>query len=101
MEPLQVRPCGNFSPANLTEADPHDIDSPGTSVIISPAGEKVDPIVKEQGKRVTANTTYNTGSVVSKTPGSLKVSFDERLKDENLAQFCRQVSLLWTSDLRS
>lgn len=45
--------------------------------------------MKEQGKRASANTTYNTGSVVSKTPGSLKVSFDERLTDETLAKFCR------------
>lgn len=51
----------------------------------------MDPVKKEQSKRGAGNSIYNTGSIVSKTPGSLKVSFDERLSDEDPSRVWRYV----------
>ncbi|KAJ9092501.1 hypothetical protein QFC19_008714 [Naganishia cerealis] len=71
--------------------------NPGTSVIISPAGEKAKPVKRDQSKGGKGSTAYNTGSVVSKTFGSVKVSFDEPLNEAELSNTWRLD--IWTSDI--
>ncbi|GHJ88617.1 hypothetical protein NliqN6_5019 [Naganishia liquefaciens] len=71
--------------------------NPGTSVIISRAGGTADPIKKQQGKTAKSAEVYNTGSVISKTQGNVKVSFDEPLPDEINSQSWRLD--IWTSDI--
>jgi hypothetical protein len=63
--------------------------SPGTAVIISLAGAKVDPIKKQPSKGAKSVDVYNTGSIISKTPGSVKISFDEPLPEEHGSQYWR------------
>lgn len=69
----------------------YETNSPGTCIIISPSGEKADPVKKNQSRGGKGSNSYNTGSVVSKTYGSVKVSFDEPLNPAELSHTWRYV----------